>query len=456
MAEAAADPDESRRRGQMGRARVEERFGAERMAADMDHVYRELLAAQGLTGRRIAYMASRFPRLSETFVLREANALEHLGWRIMPFSLTSPQPVDWLHAAAQRWRGRVWTPDIWFHLSLAWRHLTAIAVHPEAYVDTLATILRRVGCRRFDVLVRHLAAFALGVGLIPRLRWLCAWHGHFAWVSATAMWAATRIEGLDYSTTVHGSDVQNPRLVDDLLTAKLSEARFIVCVSTPLRDRVRALLTGGASPPIHVVPTGVERRALGEPHGPSAGALGTAHLLSVGRLAPEKGHRHLLAAVRYLRDRTLDVRLEVVGEGAERRRLEHDMARLELGRAVQLRGALSEQQVWERYRRADMFVLPSLREGLGVVLLEAMAAGLPVVASDLPGVREAVEHERSALLVPPGDATALAEAIRRLMGDADLRARLGAAARATIEERFVLEENIQRLAALFEDACGVG
>jgi glycosyltransferase involved in cell wall biosynthesis len=259
------------------------------------------------------------------------------------------------------------------------------------------------------------------------------------------------LAGVDYSVTVHGSDVQRPRLIDGFLIRKLTDAQFIICVSASLRERVRSLLRGREMPPIHVVHTGLDRSALDDPRPPAPGALRRPHLLSVGRLASEKGHRHLLAAVRYLRDRTTNVRLDVIGDGPECKRLQGDIDRLELRRAVRLRGAMSEQDVWARYRRADIFVLPSLREGLPVALLEAMAAGLPVVASDLPGVREAVEHEQTGLLAPPGDATALAEAVSRLIADPELRARLSAAARQVVEDYFLIEDNIRDLAALFED-----
>ena len=460
MTEAAADPQRARRRGEAGRARVEQQFRVEHMVAAMDRVYRELLAARGVGARRLGYVASRFPRLSETFVLREANALERLGWRVAPFSLTTPRAIDWSHAAAERWRGRVQMPDLWLYLSLAWAHLVGLLTQPRAYATTLAAIICQVGWRRFDSLVRHLAAFAIGVGLVERIKRLGWVHAHFAWVSATAAWAAARLAGVHYSVTVHGSDVQRRRLVDELLVTKLAEARFIVCVSDAIRKQVEALLRGRAMPPIRVIRTGVGRRSLEEPRQPSPGALKTTRLLAVGRLAPEKGHRHLLAAVRFLRDQTIDVRLDIIGEGSEYNRLLADVADLELGRAVSLCGAMSEQEIWDRYRRADIFVLPSLREGLPVALLEAMAAGLPVIASDLPGVREAVGDERSALLVRPGNATALAEAISRLIVDPEERARLAGAARQVVEERFLLDENIRELAALFEEeaalCCGPG
>jgi len=91
-----------------------------------------------------------------------------------------------------------------------------------------------------------------------------------------------------------------------------------------------------------------------------------------------------------------------------------------------------------------------------VALLEAMAAGLPVISSDLPGVREAAEHERSALLVRPGDATALAEAVSRLIAEGDTRVRLGAEARRVIEERFLLDDSVRELAGVFQQETALG
>ncbi|KPJ62270.1 hypothetical protein AMK68_05135, partial [candidate division KD3-62 bacterium DG_56] len=195
MADAAADPGRAHRRGETGRAVVEKRFLVEHMVSAMNRVYGELLAARGVGRRCVGYVASRFPRLSETFVLREANALERLGWRVVPLSLTRPRLVDWLHAAAERWRGRAVVPDPWFYLSLAWVHLVALLGRPRTYTATVAAIICQVGWRRFDALVRHLAAFAIGLGFLGRVKRLGWVHAHFAWVSATAAWAIARLAG---------------------------------------------------------------------------------------------------------------------------------------------------------------------------------------------------------------------------------------------------------------------
>jgi glycosyltransferase involved in cell wall biosynthesis len=169
---------------------------------------------------------------------------------------------------------------------------------------------------------------------------------------------------------------------------------------------------------------------------------------TVGRLHPQKGFASLLAAVARVRERLPAIRLLLVGGGALRRDL---VARAEaLGLAEVVIFAGSRGDVPEILAALDLFVLPSLWEGLPNAVLEAMAAGLPVVATAAGGTPEVVVDGETGLLVPPGDVTALAEAIERLLRDPGLRRKMGEAGRKRVEGHFTIEQTVAQTVALYE------
>jgi glycosyltransferase involved in cell wall biosynthesis len=171
----------------------------------------------------------------------------------------------------------------------------------------------------------------------------------------------------------------------------------------------------------------------------------------VGRLAPVKGLRVLFEAIEHLKT---PVRLTVVGDGPDRAHLEAAAALL--GKRVRFTGYLSQAEVAETLAAAQVVVLPSFAEGVPVMLMEAMAARLPVIATTVAGTGELVEDRVSGRLVPPGDAEALAAAITELAADPDLRRRMGEAGRMRVRADFDARTEARRLAALFSGEGGAG
>jgi glycosyltransferase involved in cell wall biosynthesis len=171
-------------------------------------------------------------------------------------------------------------------------------------------------------------------------------------------------------------------------------------------------------------------------------------LLNVGRQEFQKGQEHLLEAFAALAERRPRLRLLVAGrKGHATPRLEAAVRRLGLDGAVRFLG--HREDVPELLAAADVFVFPSLYEGLGGALIEAMALGLPIVASDLPAIREVVEEGRNAILVPPASPSELAQAIDSLVDDPSRRAAMGARSREIFEERFTLERSVERMVELY-------
>jgi glycosyltransferase involved in cell wall biosynthesis len=171
-----------------------------------------------------------------------------------------------------------------------------------------------------------------------------------------------------------------------------------------------------------------------------------------GRLHAAKGLKSLIDAWAKVVERRLDARLWLVGEGPEHARLERQIRALGLAGRVALVGSFDN--IEDMLLAADLFVLPSFEEGLSMALLEAMAIGLPVVASHIAGNRRVVEHGVEGLLVPPGDSVALADAIERVFAAPDFVAGLGAAARRRVQEHYSLDRMVDEHLNLFRRLVG--
>jgi len=167
----------------------------------------------------------------------------------------------------------------------------------------------------------------------------------------------------------------------------------------------------------------------------------------VGRLHQAKGLRHLAAAFKKIVARRSNARLWLVGHGPDRGALIDRVHDLDLRGRIVLPGVFDD--VEELLHAADVFVLPSHEEGMSISLLEAMAAGVPVVTTDIPGNRPLVTDGQHGLLVPPGDVPALAEAIARVLDEPETATRLAAAARRRVEEHFTLAQTVAAHEELF-------
>lgn len=188
----------------------------------------------------------------------------------------------------------------------------------------------------------------------------------------------------------------------------------------------------------HVVPLGVDGetfRPASRPSDPVPEGSDGIRLLYAGPLIRRKGLSTLIEALPFLKRRSIPFHLLLVGEGPELQPLREQAASLGVGGAIEFAGFVKESRLVEAYRGADVFVFPSLLEGFGLVLVEAMACGLPVVANAIAPMTEVVGD--AGLLVPPSDPGALGEALARLAADPDLRAALAGRARRRVEDRFL-------------------
>jgi glycosyltransferase involved in cell wall biosynthesis len=354
-------------------------------------------------------------------------------------------------------------------LVLTLRHLDPERVRPEVAMlwdpDTLASEISALGIPVHRLRARRGPAALLRVFRLARLlrhRRFDAVHTQVLWASITGR-IAGRLARVKVISHVLNVDPGPSRLreVGSLLGLKIRlvgaldelTGRFLVDRFVAISEAVREQPIRGRSWPrdrICVVDRGQDVEALSavaalEPSPPIEG-LGGPVVLTVGRLAPQKGHRYLLRAMGDVVHEFPDAQLLLAGEG----HLHEELRALAdpLGEHVSFLGLRGD--VPALLRRSDVFVFPSLWEGVGTALREAMLLGRPVVASDIPAHREFVTHGVDGLLVPPADAEALATAILRLLRDPEEAAAIGRRA-AGSAARFDIRRTTEELEAIYDD-----
>lgn len=409
---------------------------------------------------RVIYLVRSWPRLSQTFIVNEVLALERRGLELSIFSLVrsgeeivQPQvaqvraPVTHLEDAAhQSWRSRVQ------------RHRALWAAAPGRYLRTLLYCLRHPEAAAGYGDSSTLRCFDHAVQVAVAIEGLRASgddpmhvHAHFAHDPALVAMLVARLTDLPFTFTAHARDLL--QIPPTSLAARAAEATALVTCCGANADYISAAVPPARRPPVHLIYHGVELgRFSPTPRDP---ATSVPRLLSVGRLVEKKGYADLLRALARLAAENRPFTCEIYGDGP----LDDELLRLRdslgLRAQVELMGARSSDQIAAALGAADAFVLTPLvtedgdRDGIPNVLVEAMACGLPVVTTSAGGITELVESEVNGLVTAPGDVSAVADALSRLLGDPGLRGRLGAAARGTVENGYDIDFAARALETLF-------
>lgn len=402
-----------------------------------------------------AYLVSRYPGVTHTFVVGEVLALRAAGVRVETASIRRVAAAEVLSETDREEHRRTRALLPVGPVRLARAHVRALAASPRTYVGTLVHALRLApagGRARLWQLFYFAEAALLWEWM--REHELHHVHVHHADVAADVALLTCRLaagsEGRawTWSLTVHGpTDLLDA--ASHKLAVKAADAAAVVCISDFARREVQALLDPLTAAKLHTVRCGIDITAFRPPpEGRGRGAGFT--ILCVAALSGRKGHHVLLDAFRRVLDAQPGTRLVLVGDGPERAALGARCAELRLTGAVRFAGAVGHDRLGEEYGRADAFCLPSFAEGIPTVLMEAMATGLPVVSTDVMGVPELVEHERSGLLVPPARADLLAHALLRLIDDAGLRDRLGHEGRRRVVTHYQRGAAVEALRAVLD------
>jgi len=296
---------------------------------------------------------------------------------------------------------------------------------------------------------------------IARLRRVVLVHAHWLLPQGAVAWLLWRMRRVPrYVVTSHGGDLYgfHGRLAQSLKRRVARDAASMTVVSTVMLDEARRI---DLRPPrLEVIPMGADLQVRFVPD--TAVPRSHNELLFVGRLVEKKGLSHLLDAMPQVLRSHPHTRLTIAGFGPLRDELENQARRLGVDGQVSFPGALPQAELPSLYRRAAMVVAPFVRaasgdqEGLPVVLMEAIGCGCPIVASDIPGVRDLAGEDSEDMLVPPGDVPALAAAITRLLDDPQHAATLAIARRAACLDRIDWSSVTAAYVSVLADATNAG
>ncbi len=357
---------------------------------------------------RIAYLTGEYPRATDTFIQREVAGLRMLGITVETCSI---RRTDASHHVGEEQRAEAART---FHILEAAKnpirllasHARLFGSNPRRYLTALAQAWR-TRAPGFKSALYQMIYFA-EAGMLARhmqQRGVTHLHNHIATASCTVAMLSSALSGIPYSFTLHGPDIFfEPHRWR--LDAKIASARFVACISHFCRAQAMNFSAQEHWNKLHIVHCGVEP----ERYTAAPRARGK-HLLFVGRLAGVKGVPILLEALQALREPHLVMHVTLIGDGPEREALEaraHDMG---LSEFVDFVGYKSQSEVADALGQSDIFVLPSFAEGVPVVLMEAMAAAVPVVTTHVAGVPELVEDGVHGILTHAGDSASLAAAI---------------------------------------------
>lgn len=398
---------------------------------------------------RVLYLSSILPKRSETFVYKEVLGLQARGLDIVVASLYPPEQdlgeedLDRMAAVAVTVYGAGIRRILRDAFAYFVRHPSrSTAVMTIAVADALfAADLKWNG--RPKVAFQGLAALALARRLELPSRRPTHIHIHMAHAATTVGMYAAKALGIPFSFTGHAADLFRERC---LLEQKLNRAAFVACISEWHRDWYRTICQ---RPDVEYP---VIRCGVAVPDVPVPARSGPPlTLLGLGRLVPKKGFDVLVQACRILTQEGVRLECTIAGDGPEMQHLKDLAASL----PVKFPGAVANRDVPGLLEGTDIFVLPCQisadgdRDGIPVVLMEAMAEGVCSVSGDLPTIRELIRDGENGRLSPAGDPWALADRLRALALDPFLRQTFACKGRQRIEEEFSSAKNLDRLVAAF-------
>ena len=408
-------------------------------------------------GKTLGMVLKGYPRISETFISNEIRLLEEMGFHVHIYSMRAPRE-SFSHDSVKAIKAKVtYLPSsMFFGLpAFLWYNLRLFCRMPGRYLSCLKLMKTRFALApKKYTWVKHMlqAGYIVQKSVIDEGVELAHLHGHFAHTPTTVAMYAAHLADIPFSFTGHAKDIytQDPRRIED----KVDRAKFVVTCTKYNEQHLSKTVANGK--PIHCVYHGINLD-LFSPNGRSTEATTPYSILTVARFVPKKGLDTILNALAKLRAEGVDFRYTLVGTGKakENRKLLALIEELGLADVTNLTGTVTHDEVIELLNKADCFTLGCReaedgdRDGIPNVVAESMATGVPVVATDVSGVPELVEHEGSGLLCPSNDADALAGILRRMLEDQELRGRVIPAARAKVHEVFDNKKLVRELGEIF-------
>ncbi|MFL6519886.1 MAG: glycosyltransferase family 4 protein [Chthoniobacterales bacterium] len=389
----------------------------------------------------IAYLFERFPSFGQTFCYREVAELERQGVNVHVFSIR--RPVGEPHEA--------WDKSLVERVHYLPEEKPLVAeidrvLKTKAVADSVRAAVKEWG-RQSDFLRLYQAIY---IGVRLREKGLNHIHAHFAGMAARTVYWISEFFGIPYSFTAHANDIFAPRDFVVSLVKLIANAAAVVTVSDYAVRLLQEQFPDNAAK-IHRVYNGVDfSRFTPTDFGSEPPAI-----VSIGRLIEKKGFSDLISACVSLHARGRRFTCRIIGEGPLEESLRAQIAANDLEKSVELMGPQSQAEIAAQLAHATVFVLPCTREADGgmdnlpTVIMEAMAAGLPVISTPLGGIPEMIDDGVNGELVPERDPAALAVAIERLLEDRQRARSLGIRGREIAQEKFSIETSAKQLREIF-------
>ena len=406
---------------------------------------------------RLAYLAPELGAVTSTFVYREVQELRRMGDQVALFSTI--RPAGPFSAEARP----IVEETHYLYETPGARVLGAVAAalftRPGGFARGLACLLRDMIGARVSFpsdrakLVWHFCMGCVLAGQVRRLG-LQHVHAHFAHVPASIAMYAAIVAGVSFSFTAHANDIFARPVA---LKEKVARSAFTVCISDHNR---RHLTEAGCLPDrLTVVHCGIDTDRYAYRTGKLASER--PELLAVGRFVEKKGFAVLAGALGLLASDGRDFHCRIVGDGPLFAEISGRIAERGLADCVDLPGALPQEEVKQLMETADVFVLPCVmaasgdRDGIPVVLIEAMALGTPVVSTRVSGIPELIRDGVNGMLAEPNDPESLAAALRKVLDSPQTAGRLAFKARETVVRDFDLSTCVAKLRDQFR-SVGLG
>ncbi len=400
---------------------------------------------------KILYVSQEFPSLTETFVSREVEELIKLGTDVSVVSFKKPD-IDKIHRRFLDFQKNVRylpeTKDIRLYLPLfLW-----FFRKPFVFTKLLILLFSEKGnFSGIERLTHSAIEFVRGIYLASVCKKEIVpdhLHSTFSTERMTSTYVASILTNIPYSFADHSS------FQAKILERKINDAKFVVAISS--YTKYHQLIKGrniADHEKIKIIHCGVDvddwiSRTDMEEEG---------LIVSVGSLGEIKGHEYLIKACRLLADKKVDFRCVIVGEGSQREFLEKLIQENSLEKRVVLTGRMDTDDVKSLMQKCSVFALTCIvtdngdRDGIPVVLMEAMALGKACISTELSGIPELIESGKCGILVEPRDVEAIASSLIKLLKNKKIRNTLGAAAREKVEKEFNLQTNIKKLSQLFSN-----
>lgn len=398
---------------------------------------------------KIAVLTSSYPRFpgdgTAPFIMAFCEGLSALGHDVRVSAPYDPEVIpDENNKVHVNWFKYIW-PDKWNVIGHARSLRADVRLRPIAYIllpfyilCAALSLIRNINLQRADLI-----------------------HVHWILPNGLAAMFASILKGIPYVVSLHGSDMylaRRNKLFRSISRMIFHRAGGVTACSPEL---LQAALEMGAPECSILLPYGVDTEKFNpEQSNPQIrGSFNSNHdevlILSLGRLVYKKGFNILIDSIPTVVKAEPKVKVIIGGDGPLKVELADQIELLEMDRYIHLAGSIPWDEIPEYLASGDIFVLPSIRDkygnidGLPNVLLEAMSSGKPVIASDIPGVKNVLEDGLTGLLVPSGDSTELSRAIIALVENPSLRKKLGDGARISIQEHFTWQETVNKLVRFF-------